>query len=421
MSTKKGKTDFQEARAPKALGVFKDSETDWTFSAILGFMQEKACTIGESLFAARRIDTRNTETWINEWASLATKVQAQGEESLRGGHKVSARESFLRASLYYHAAERGCTPSDPRFHELWDRGRKSMQQAFPLFNPPVQVLDIVFEGKKLPAYFWHPDNTATKRPTLFAAGGADSTLEQIFLMDGPASIRRGYNFFTFDYPGHRGAVHLYPDCVRRPDYEIPFKVAFDVLAKLPGVDERIALIGESYGGFVVSRVAISEKRVKALIPNSPLIDIHRQYLAAWSWTLKIPEKLVDQVIKRALRNKPLMQVYRDYLRWVAGIKGDYSRSANLEYVKQYNLTDDVHKIDCPALALVSSTEGELMNQLAREFFEKISSKNKKIYVFTPEADGTYDHCQVDNRVRQSQVMFDWLDELFDYHHETTGL
>jgi cephalosporin-C deacetylase-like acetyl esterase len=44
------------------------------------------------------------------------------------------------------------------------------------------------------------------------------------------------------------------------------------LETLPGVDERIALTGLSLGEYIAIKVVVHEKRVKALIPNSPIID-----------------------------------------------------------------------------------------------------------------------------------------------------
>ena len=112
------------ARSPYSFGVFKDHETDWFFKRTLEYMVEKAAEIGECLYVARRIDETDGESWIKEWAELAEKVEKAGDESLNGGHKISARESFLRASNYYRAAEYGTPPYHPRFHELWEKSRE---------------------------------------------------------------------------------------------------------------------------------------------------------------------------------------------------------------------------------------------------------------------------------------------------------
>ncbi|MFX1538283.1 MAG: alpha/beta hydrolase family protein [Promethearchaeota archaeon] len=424
----KGRLGKRVGRAPKALGVFKDHETDWVFSRTLEHISEKGAEIGECLYAARRIKEKDAESWIREWAALADKVKKMAETALIGGHVVSARECFLRASNYYRTAEYGCVPSHPRFHELWEKSVNSFHRACPLFNPPIQIIKIPFEGKELPGYFWRPDESNTNRPTLFAVGGGDSSGEEVFYLGGgSAAVRRGYNFFTFEFPGHRGTVHLYPDCVRRPDYEVPFKDAFDYLERLPGVDDRIALTGGSFGGYVVSRVAIYEKRVKALIPNSPIINVFElgQEIFQRLVETKIPRWLLKPLATWKLNRMPLVNSLTKYAAWSMGY--DFSKiwiKKELEKMIQNNkrfiIEDDIHKITCPTLVLVSENEGEFLLKQAWQFYEGIFSTEKKIHVFSLEKDGSIDHCQLDNRTRGNQVTFDWLDALFNYHGTKTG-
>jgi len=405
------------ARSPNHLGVFKNHETDWVFKRTLEFMNEKAAEIGECLYAARRINEQQGDSWIAEWADLAKKVRLLAEESLHNGHLVSARESFLRAANYYRTAEYGCAPDHPRFHELWKNSVDCFHQACPLFTPPIEIITVPFEGRQLPGYFWRPDHSSITRPTFIAAGGNDSSGEEVFLSAGFGARRRGFNFFTFEYPGHRGAVHLYPDCVKRPDLEVPFSAAIDYLEKLPGVDERIALAGFSYGGYVVSRVAIHEKRLHAVIPNSPLVDLPKAVLGGILGPLVkgVPGSMLDKVIDIKTRKSPLMRSLLYYSKWTWGydtFREEFESDSFLQHV----ISADLDKISCPALALVGKDEGKEMIRQAQEFFDAISSKNKKIHVFSLEKDGSNDHCQLDNISRAHQVSFDWLGELFQYSY-----
>ncbi|MFC2068393.1 alpha/beta hydrolase family protein [Chloroflexota bacterium] len=145
---------------------------------------------------------------------MAERVQSDAEKSIENRQTISARGAFLRASNYYRTAEYAAVPTHPKFHELWERSRSCFHKACPLFEPPIQILEVPFEGKKLPAYFWSPDNSGKKRPTMFSVGGNDSSGEEVWYWSAQAAINRGYNFFTFEFPGHRGTVHLYPDCVK---------------------------------------------------------------------------------------------------------------------------------------------------------------------------------------------------------------
>jgi pimeloyl-ACP methyl ester carboxylesterase len=376
------------ARTSYTLGIFRDHETDWVFKRTLEYMSEKAAELGECLSTAHKIEETDIESWIRAWSEVAEKVENLAEESLKKGNNISARESFLRACNYYRTAEYGAPPTHPRFHELWEKSRNCFHRACSLFDPPIQIIEVPFEGRKLPGYFWRPDKTDTKRPTLFAVGGNDSSGEEVAVFAGPAAVRRGYNFFTFEFPGHRGAVHLYPDCIKRPDYEVPFKAAFDFLEKLPGVDERIALTGFSFGGYVVSRVAAHDDRVRAVIPNSPIVDPIGMSLAFSGVTykmesvaelldrrpliLRLPEPWLVKLANWKLRKSPITRTLREYSSWSSGTL-NMGMQAKLEMAvsmaDDYNITRDLHKITCPALALVSENEGEILLDQAREFHE----------------------------------------------------
>jgi pimeloyl-ACP methyl ester carboxylesterase len=398
------------ARSLNTFGLFRDHETDWLFKRTLEYMGVGCAEIGECLHAARGIDERDPETWISGWAALAGRVEAQGEESLAGGHRVSARNSFLRAMNYYRTAEYACAPDHPRFRELWRKSVDCMGKAIPSMPGFLRKVEIPFERWKLPGYIWSPDASGKRRPTLIFVGGNDSSGEEMLMAAGGAAVDRGYNYFTFEYPGHRGAVHLQPDCVRRPDMEVPFKAAIDFILAQSGVDERIALAGFSFGGYVAARVAAFEKRIKAVIPDSPLIDVSELMNRLMKSPLgRIPDRLLDVVLKRRLRRSQILVNFFRYGAWTLGRnETSMARIARLDY-SAYTVRDRLSHIVCPALALVGAGEGEIMVRQAREFYNGIGSTVKKLHVFELEKDGSDDHCQLDNITRGMQVAFDWLD------------
>ena len=401
----------QAARSFNTLGLFVDHETDWLFKRTLEYASVECAEIGECLVAARQIDSRDAETWIRAWSALAARVERHGDESLQKGRTVSARGCFLRAMNYYRSAEYACAPDHPRFHDYWRSSVACMAKALPLLEGIVQRVEIPFEGKVLPGYFWRPDGTAAKRPTLTFVGGHDSSGEEMLMVGGRAAIDRGYNYFTFEYPGHRGALHLDSGCVRRHDMEVPFAAAFDFLQGLPGVDERIALAGFSFGGYVAIRAAAFEPRVRALIPDSPLIDPAGIFSRSQSTRLsRLPDGLFNAVVRRRLRGSAILSNFIRYGGWVRGeTSPSFARIARLDYTA-YNLRPFLDRITCPVLSLVGEGEGDIMLTQAREFHEKVASQDKQLHVFTLADDGSDDHCQLDNITRGMQIAFDWLDE-----------
>jgi pimeloyl-ACP methyl ester carboxylesterase len=415
----------------EAFGLFKDKEMDWAFRRTLEFMIEKAAEIGECLYVARRIDETDGESWINEWSRLADRVEALGDESRDSGHLISARECYMRASNYYRTAEYGTSPTHPRFQEIWEKSVDCFHKSAELFSPPIQCIDVHFEDKSLPGYFWRPKEDSRTRPTLIAAGGNDSSLEEVVWWVGMAAVRRGYNFFAFDHPGHRGAVHRYNNCIKRPDYENPYKAAIDLLETQPGVDQRLAMTGYSFGGYVTCRVAAYEKRLQAIAPNSPVIDLLEASMAFggdFSRLLNlinlIPVSLLKWLSDLQLRNHPVLQAFKQYTDWTSGfypteLTPAEKLEAYLNFLKPFTVKDHLDHIHCATIALVSVGDGEVLINQAKELVEKIPSPQKRLHLFTMETDGSDDHCQLDNRSRGAQVMFDFFDEVFNYEFEST--
>lgn len=411
-----GKKQERVGRTEHVFGLFKDHEADWAVKRTLEYMGEQAAEIGEVLSVVKRIDPHDAESWTTEWARLAERLKRDAESALSAGRSVSARELYLRACNMFRTAEYGTTPSHPMFHHLWRKSVDAFQEACALYEPVVEPVVVPFEGRELPGYFWRAAPDGETRPTLFAAGGNDSSIEEVFFLIGPAAFRRGYNFFTFDFPGHRGAVHLYDDMVRRPDFETPFSAAFDALEQLPGVDERIALTGFSGGGGFVIRVALHEHRIAALIPNSPLIDMVEAGMKMWRSLLKMPGKLLDTMMARRMAKSPVRKAFYEYSRWVMPYRDmplkEYAQRVLEEMSVDYNYRDQLSTITCPTLALVSENEGTILVEQAKEYQRKVSSAVNDLRILTLERDGTDDHIQLDNRSRGSQLTFDWLDGLW---------
>jgi hypothetical protein len=63
---------------------------------------------------------------------------------------------------------------------------------------------------------------------------------------------------------------------------------------------------------------------------------------------------------------------------------------------------------------VGEDEGEMMIRQVQDFIEGISSKEKQMRILSMSEDGSVDHCQLDNIARAQQVMFPWLDRIFDH-------
>jgi len=402
------------ARTRHTFGVLRDHEADWVFGRTLQHMNVGGAQAGECLYAARRIDEKTPESWANEWSRVAEMVERHGDESLSRGRTTSAKYSYLRASNYYRTAEYGTRPSHPSFQSLWEKSVRCFRDAAKLFGDPVTGVEVPVEGYRLPGYYWRA-SADEPRPTLILVGGNDGTIEENFFAFGFAAHERGYNFFTFDHPGHRGAVHLYPGCVKRRDPEGPYRQALDFVAALPGVDDRVIVAGESFGGYAAGRVIANDGRVKAAVLNSPIVDVHEMGFSQWKGPItRIPRPILGALIERRWRSSPLTYALKEYSAWSAGLKLTTDIDSMSEYYRDWRVPDEMlRRITCPVLAMVSRGDGPVLMRQAERFMASVSSETKKLHVFSLEEDGSDDHVQLDNLSRGNQVMFDWINEVLD--------
>lgn len=401
----------QLARTKHTFNLFRDHETDWVFNRTLQYMNVGAAQIGECLATARRIDEINSDSWITEWKRTAEMVEKHGDISYKHGHKVSAKYSYLRASNYYRTSEYGAPPSHPLFHKLWEKSTNCFQKAAKCLKTPIQSIKVPIDEYQLPGYYWQSPKETTQ-PTIILVGGNDGSIEENLLAYGFAAHERGYNFFTFDHPGHRGAVHLYPDCVKRLDFETPYRQALDYVEKLPGVDHRLIIVGASFGGYAAGRVISHDDRVTAAVLNSPIIDVHEMSFSQWKGAItKIPKPILSWLIERKMKKSPLTYALKSYSAWSAGIELTTDIETMSKYYRNWKISDAMlQDINCPVLALVSTGDGPVLIRQAERFMEKVSFQAKSMHIFSVDKDGTDDHCQLDNLSRGNQVMFDWIDK-----------
>ena len=79
----------------------------------------------------------------------------------------------------------------------------------------------------------------------------------------------------FTGPGQMDTLRFHPGLEFAPDFERVGTPAVDYLLGRAETDRaRIALMGISFGGYFATRIAVHEPRIRALIPNSPILDLH---------------------------------------------------------------------------------------------------------------------------------------------------
>lgn len=123
---------------------FDDPEFDAQFLRALDTVFYGGADVGECFSTARRISDGDEATWRTEWYRTAERVFGLAEASLSAGHRMSARQAFLRAVTYFRSAMVFLyrPPLDPRFADAFQRQREAFQRAAALLTPAGETVAI---------------------------------------------------------------------------------------------------------------------------------------------------------------------------------------------------------------------------------------------------------------------------------------
>jgi pimeloyl-ACP methyl ester carboxylesterase len=392
---------FFDAHATNVRYYFQDPDMDFTFgSLVLGAMVNHGCEIGEAFRTAAHIKDGDAASWQAEWAKTARLVEARGEHSLAGGHRVSAQDQLQRAAYYYRQALQAMLPADPRLKEYAGKSRSLLKKAGKLFDPPLEYFEIPFNGTVLPGYFRKAATGSKPVPTLIMIGGGETFAEDLFFYIAPQTHDRGYNFLTVDLPG-QGLLPLEGKKFR-PDMQVPMKAVVDYALGRPEVDpQRLAVYGYSGGGGFVPQAAMHDPRIKAIVMNTCVVDGRALFA-----TMPVVQATPQEIASWSSFHGNIVKL----VCWRWGVPLD--KPAALVAANE-GFRFDPAKVAVPALVIVG--EGEYQNEEIKRqqhlCLDNLPNPRKKLVV-TPASEGAAHHCVMENRSLMSQVAFDWLDELF---------
>lgn len=206
-------------------------------------------------------------------------------------------------------------------------------------------------------------------------------------------------------------MRFHPELVFRPDYEKPIAAMIDFALARPEVAaERLALYGISYGGYFVTRAGEHDRRIKALIVNSPIVDLF-PYVAGFTGAQNAskppPLKLADV---DSIPDSDFPRTSKLLFKMGCRRFGVDSLSAWLTRLKEFDARAGLSDIRCPSLAMVGAGEGGEPSAQFERFCAGVSGRVTK-WIFTTD-EGADMHCKFGNLPLSCAVVYDWLDELF---------
>ena len=213
--------------------------------------------------------------WAEEWSKIGLAYEAQGDARAKAG----ANGAEL-TELYMHAFDacrvgRYPTPDSPGKLAAYQHSLRMFRKAAKHFDPPLEIVELPFEGKKLIGYLQLPPGLA-KPPVVLHWGGVDGWKEDR-LRIANAAMSAGLASLTIDMPGSGENPVLYGD----PAAERTYFTWLDHLPTRADIDgSRIGVWGGSFGAYWAARLAfIAADRIKGAVFHGG--NIHYGFQREW--------------------------------------------------------------------------------------------------------------------------------------------
>jgi len=312
--------------------------------------------------------------------------------------------------MYFRSAEYFADPFSPQQRKWGLKSRDTFVRAATHMADRIEPIEVPFEGTTLPGYFMAPAGGAHDGRTVVVLTGFDGTGEELYFQAAVGGLARGFNVFICEGPGQVGCLRFHPELVFRPDYETPIAAMIDAALQRPEVAaERLALYGISFGGYFVIRACAHDRRIKALVANSPIVDLGAYLLAfiGIGSSRDVPPLKLSEV--DAVPDSEFPPAMKLAFKSACPRFGVDTFASWIERLKDFTAVDGLDRIACPTLAMVGSGEGAAIAQ-AERYRDRVAGPAS--YRLFSEQEGADMHCQVGNLPLSCAVVYDWLAETF---------
>ncbi|HWN82672.1 MAG TPA: hypothetical protein VNM87_11285, partial [Candidatus Udaeobacter sp.] len=186
------------ARRTAPLHLFQDPKFDQLIHRACAALAPQGLPLGEILAVVQRIQDGVAHSWTRAWNEAATGAESQAIEQHARGQRGSARQSYLRASVFYALAARFAEPDYPVGEAKWKRARACFLRSAEL-RGGVEPFEIPSSTHPVAGYFVSAG--PGRHPALVVVGGFDESAEEMAMRFGDAAAARGWHLVAVEGPG----------------------------------------------------------------------------------------------------------------------------------------------------------------------------------------------------------------------------
>lgn len=206
-----------------------------------------------------------------ETAARRREAQAQAAEA--AGDYVTARQNYFIAAIHYAASQWPYDENNDKNLSLNQRKRECYTRYARLADHRVEAAWIPFQGKALPGWFHLPPGyTSGEVPTVVSIPGMDGFKEASVAMYGDRWLARGIAVLTVEGPGQYESAVLGMHVSMKNWSEAGRAIMAWLRAKPEVDDQRIGVVGQSFGSFFATVCCAAEPRYKACAVSATCLE-----------------------------------------------------------------------------------------------------------------------------------------------------
>ena len=224
---------------------------------------------------SKALTSLDRDEWAREWSTTGLEYEARADKLEKSGAgDEQLRDLYELAFNYCRIGRYPCT-STPGKAESYSHSLRMFRKAAKYFDPPLEIVEVPFEDKKLIGYLQIPPGIR-KPPVVMQWGGVDGWKEDRQHIH-PMINAAGMAGIAIDMPGTGESPVVFTD----PAAGRTFSVMIDYLLKRNDIDaSRLGVWGGSYGGYWAAKLAFVEaKRLKGAVFHGS--NVHYGFQEKW--------------------------------------------------------------------------------------------------------------------------------------------